>query len=89
MIPNTWIWEDIGNYYGAGASGISIYDNLYEIHLKSESEADKPTQIIRIAPEIQNLELTNEVLSSDLNSDQAYVFGSPEDNKRVIRRYHS
>ena len=85
MIPNTWIWEDIGNYYGAGASGISIYDNLYEIHLKSESEADKPTQIIRIVPEIPNLELTNEVLSSDLNSDQAYVFGSPEDNKRVIR----
>jgi len=85
MIPNTWIWEDIGNYYGAGASGISIYDNLYEIHLKSESEADKPTQIIRIVPEIPNLELKNEVLSSDLNSDQAYVFGSPEDNKRVIR----
>ena len=85
MIPNTWIWEDIGNYYGAGASGISIYDNLYEIHLKSESEADQPTQIIRIAPEIPNLELTNEVLSSDLNSDQAYVFGSPEENRRVIR----
>ena len=85
MIPNTWIWEDIGNYYGAGASGISIYDNLYEIHLKSESEADQPTQIIRIVPEIPNLELTNEVLSSDLNSDQAYVFGSPEENRRVIR----
>jgi len=85
MIPNTWIWEDIGNYYGAGASGISIYDNLYEIHLKSESEADKPTQIIRTVPEIPNLELTNEVLSSDLNSDQAYVFGSPEENRRVIR----
>ena len=85
MIPNTWIWEDIGNYYGAGASGISFYDNLYEIHLKSESEADKSAQIIRIVPEIPNLELTNEVLSSDLNSDQAYVFGNPEENRRVIR----
>ena len=85
MVPNTWIWEDIGNYYGAGASGISIYDNLYEIHLKSESEADQPTQIIRIVPEIPNLELTDEVLSSDLNSDQAYVYGSPEENRRVIR----
>ncbi len=85
MIPNTWIWEDIGNYYGAGASGISVYDNLYEIYLKSESEAEKPSQIIRIVPQIPNLELTNEVLSSDLNSDQAYVFGSPEDNKRVVR----
>ena len=84
-IPDTWIWEDIGNYFGAGASGISVFDNLYEIHLKSSSDAEKPTQIIRIDPEIPNLELTNEVLSSDLNSDQAYVFGSPFENKRVIR----
>jgi serine-type D-Ala-D-Ala carboxypeptidase/endopeptidase (penicillin-binding protein 4) len=84
-IPNTWIWEDIGNYFGAGASGISVFDNLYEIHLKSGIEAGKPTQIVRIVPEITDLELTNEVLSSDSNSDEAYVFGSPEDNKRVIR----
>lgn len=85
MIPNTWIWEDIGNYFGAGASGISVFDNSYEIHLKSGSKAGEPTQIVRIVPEIPNLELQNEVLSSDLNSDQSYVFGSPEENKRVIR----
>lgn len=84
-IPNSWVWEDIGNYYGAGASGITVYDNLYEIHLSSPDVADKPTQLIRINPEVPNLDLRNEVLSSDLNSDQAYVFGSPEENKRVIR----
>ena len=84
-IPGTWIWEDIGNYFGAGASGISIFDNKYEIHLKSGSEAGKPTQILRVVPEIPNLELTNEVLSSDINSDLAFVFGSPVENKRVIR----
>lgn len=84
-IPDTWIWEDIGNYYGAGASGISLFDNSYEFHLKSGSEAGKPTQIVQIVPEIPNLELTNEVLSSDINSDQAYVFGSPMENRRVIR----
>ena len=84
-IPNTWAWEDLGNYFGAGASGISTFDNVYEIHLKSESVAGKPTQVIGINPEIPNLELKNEVLSSDSNSDEAYVFGSPEENKRVIR----
>ncbi|MDP2114531.1 MAG: D-alanyl-D-alanine carboxypeptidase/D-alanyl-D-alanine-endopeptidase, partial [Bacteroidota bacterium] len=84
-IPNTWIWEDIGNYYGAGASGISIYDNLYEIHLKSEIEAGRTTKITGIVPEIPNLDLQNEVLSSDINSDQAYVFGSPMENRRIIR----
>ncbi len=85
MIPGSWVWEDLGNYYGAGASGISVYDNLYEIHLKSPEIADQPTQIVKIVPEIPNLELHNEVRSSDINSDQAYVFGSPEDSRRVIR----
>lgn len=85
MVPGSWVWEDLGNYYGAGASGISVYDNLYEIHLKSPAIADRPTEIVRIVPEIPMLELQNEVRSSDINSDQAYVFGNPEDSRRVIR----
>ncbi len=85
MIPNTWIWEDIGNYFGAGASGISVFDNLYEIHLSSEPVAERPTKIVKIVPEIPDLELVNEVQSSNVNSDQAYVFGSPDENKRIIR----
>jgi len=84
-IPNTWIWEDIGNYYGAGASGISVYDNQYDIHLTSGKEAGMPTTVRQIDPEIPDLELQNEVLSSDINSDQAYVFGSPMEYRRVIR----
>lgn len=84
-IPATWIWEDIGNYYGAGASGISVYDNLYEIHLSSGKETGILTKIEQITPEIPDLELQNEVLSSNINSDQAYVFGSPMENRRVIR----
>lgn len=84
-IPDTWVWEDMGNYYGAGASGISVFDNLYEIHLKSDAIAGKSTELTGIMPEIPNLELKNEVLSSDQNSDQAYVFGSPLETKRIIR----
>jgi len=84
-IPDTWVWEDMGNYYGAGASGISVFDNMYEIHLKSDAVAGKSTELISVIPEIPNLELKNEVLSSDENSDQAYVFGSPLENKRIIR----
>ncbi len=84
-IPNTWIWEDVGNYYGAGASGISYRDNLYEIHLSSGKEEGSATKIERTVPEIPGLDLRNEVLSSNFNADQAYVFGSPMENRRVIR----
>jgi len=85
QVPGSWVWEDLGNYYGAGGCGLSAFDNMYEIHLKSPQAADQPTQIIKITPEIPGLDIQNEVRSSDVNSDQSYVFGSPEDNKRVIR----
>ncbi len=83
-IPNTWIWEDIGNYYGAGASAISVYDNMFRITFMSAS-AGEPTRIISISPEVDGLELVNEVISSNDTRDLAYVFGSPWVGKKIIR----
>jgi len=85
QVPGSWAWEDLGSYYGAGASGISVYDNMFEIHLKSPETSGRPTKVLKINPEIPGLELQNEVLSSDINGDQTYVFGNPEDSRRVIR----
>lgn len=83
--PGSWVWEDLGSYYGATPSGISVFDNQFEIHLKSPSVAGQPTKILQIKPEVPGLEINSEVLSSDENSDQSYIFGNPEDSKRVIR----
>lgn len=85
LIPNTWIWEDLGNYYGAGACGLSVYDNLYEIHLSSPATAGKTTKFLSTKPPIPGLELDNQVLSANDPRDQAYVFGSPLNNQRTIR----
>lgn len=84
-IPPTWIWGDIGNYYGAGASAFSCYDNLFRITFKSPKEMGEKTEIISVIPKIEGLEIVNEVVSSDDNRDLAFVFGSPLDKKRVIR----
>jgi serine-type D-Ala-D-Ala carboxypeptidase/endopeptidase (penicillin-binding protein 4) len=84
-IPPTWIWGDIGNYYGAGASAFTCYDNLFRITFKSPKEVGEKTEIIATYPKIEGLEIVNEVVSSDDNRDLAYVFGSPLDKKRVIR----
>jgi D-alanyl-D-alanine carboxypeptidase/D-alanyl-D-alanine-endopeptidase (penicillin-binding protein 4) len=84
-IPDKWIWEDIGNYYGAGASGISVCDNQYQIHLSTGQEAGMPATVVRVDPEVPGLVLQNEVLTSDQNSDQSCVYGSPLENKRIIR----
>ncbi|MDE3213709.1 MAG: D-alanyl-D-alanine carboxypeptidase, partial [Bacteroidota bacterium] len=34
-LPGGWIWEDIGNYYGAGAGQLNWRENQYDLILKS------------------------------------------------------
>ncbi|MDD4107659.1 MAG: D-alanyl-D-alanine carboxypeptidase/D-alanyl-D-alanine-endopeptidase, partial [Prolixibacteraceae bacterium] len=83
-IPPKWTWEDIGNYYGAAASALTIYDNMFRISFRSPRNENQATEIISVYPRIGGLELDNRVISSGLNRDLAYVFGSPFDLKRVI-----
>lgn len=84
-VPATWIWEDIGNYYGAGPNAFTVYDNFYRITFQSPAVAGKPTRIINYYPKIEGIQMKNEVLSSEENVDNAYVFGSPFDKVRLIR----
>jgi len=80
-----WLWEDVGNYYGAGPSGLTVFDNLYEIHLQSPKEEGLLTKVIQINPEIPGLKINNEVLSSNINADEAFVFGAPYQYLHEIR----
>ncbi len=84
-IPPTWIWEDLGNYYGAGPGAFTVYDNLFRITFRSPNEAGKKTEIMSVYPKIPGLQLKNEVLSDNSNWDHAYVFGGPFDLQRVVR----
>lgn len=84
-VPATWIWEDIGNYYGAGANAFTVYDNLFRISFNSPKKAGKLTKVVSITPIIEGLKISNEVVSANNNSDNAYVFGSPLDKTRTIR----
>lgn len=49
-IPSTWIWGDIGNYFGAGANGLSYHDNKFSIFYNSGGQ-NTNAEIESIAPE--------------------------------------
>lgn len=85
LIPDTWIWGDIGNYYGSDASAFTIYDNKYQITFESPKQAGKLTKVLGTSPEIDSLSFINRVVSSDINRDLAYIYGSPYDYEREIR----
>ncbi|WP_319481064.1 D-alanyl-D-alanine carboxypeptidase/D-alanyl-D-alanine-endopeptidase [uncultured Draconibacterium sp.] len=84
-IPDSWVWGDIGNYYGAGPNAFTVFDNMYRITFSSPKKAGKLTKVTQTYPKIDGLQIVNEVLSADNNSDNAYVFGGPFDKNRVIR----
>lgn len=76
-IPGGWLWEDIGNYYGAGVSALTYSGNYYNIHFSSPSESGMPVTISKIDPLIDSLNLINKVLSSEVNRDMAFIYGAP------------
>ncbi|MGD1848554.1 MAG: D-alanyl-D-alanine carboxypeptidase/D-alanyl-D-alanine-endopeptidase, partial [Salibacteraceae bacterium] len=81
-VPSTWIWGDMGNYYGAGACGLSIYDNLFEVAFKSGPAPGDPTKVKHIVPEIPGMVLNNSVVAADIDYDDAYLFGAPHQMER-------
>ncbi len=82
-IPRTWIWEDIGNYYGAVPNSINYRDNMYSLHFAS-GKAGQKTRIVKTTPQNTGLEFDNQVLSSEINRDLAYIYGGSTSNLRRI-----
>lgn len=84
MIPATWIWGDLGNYYGAGPCGLSIYENMCQLTLSSGKRGDS-TVISCINPYVPGLSFENYVKGMSTSKDQSYIYGAPYQAKRVIK----
>ncbi len=84
IVPPTWSWEDMGNYFGAGACGLSVYDNYYTLFYKTSPKVGGKTKILRIEPEIPDLTIQNHVKSDNIRSDLSYIFGAPYTYFRYI-----
>ncbi|MCB0843261.1 MAG: D-alanyl-D-alanine carboxypeptidase/D-alanyl-D-alanine-endopeptidase [Bacteroidetes bacterium] len=86
MTPGEWPWEDMGNYYGAGASGLNINENSYRIDLKPGSTVGSATEILRTEPPMSDIAFFNELTTGRVGSgDNAYIFGAPYTFVRHIR----
>jgi D-alanyl-D-alanine carboxypeptidase/D-alanyl-D-alanine-endopeptidase (penicillin-binding protein 4) len=72
-----WEFGDLGNYYGAGASALSINQNLYKVTFRPGKAEGEPAEVIQIDPPIPYLRYRNEVTTGPQGSgDCVYVFGS-------------
>ncbi len=74
-VPARWQWEDTGNYYGAGAFGLSVFDNTCRVHLISSDSGSVPL-IHYIKPPQYSYTFTNRLVSEG-SSDRGYIFSAP------------
>lgn len=82
--PGSWAWEDLGNYYGASPSALTLFDNMIRLSFDSPVGYGQSVRLSKTAPPNEAICWENAVVSSSVNRDLAYVYGSPWDKKRVI-----
>lgn len=76
IIPEGWVWQDIGNYYGAGANALNWRENQYDLYLKSGSNIGSDVDISGTNPPyISGLSLVSKLKAARAGSgDNAYIY---------------
>lgn len=76
--PGGWTWDDMGNYYGAGARAFNWNENQYDLNLKAGKNAGDAVEISGTNPLIL-VPLINELTTGKPGSGDNSVIYLPED----------
>ncbi len=85
LVPREWTWEDVGNYYGAGSSGLTIRENKYTVYFEPDLTPGKPARVLKTDPPMPWIGFINQVNTAEPNTgDNVYILGSPYSNTRWL-----
>ena len=85
-IPNNWVWMDIGNYYGASTSALTINNNLYFLYFKPGKHVGDLAEVLRTEPVVDGLTFTNNMRTGKRGSgDNGYIFNAPLQFNATLR----
>ena len=79
--PDGWDWSDMGNYYGAGASGINFYDNTVKYYFDTPSTGEK-VKFKGTFPLDSMLKFSHTIKSANIRNDRSYLYGAPYSQDR-------
>ena len=86
-IPDGWIWQDIGNYYGAGANVLNWRENQFDLLLRSGSNVGDAVSIAGTIPASLNMNFESAALAAPKQTgDNAYIYFQPTGNNYGIVR---
>jgi len=76
-VPDRWYWMDLGNYYGAEVSALSINENLYRLVFKTGKDPADRAEVLRAEPD-PGLRFVNQMVSGEPGSgDNGYIYRGP------------
>lgn len=100
-VASSWLWEDIGNYYGAGVSPLSCFDNMSELLFKTGDVGEAATLTTikygggsyRATRDGINYSIgdsyTNSVTSfltsNSVGKDRGYIYSAPFSYDQIVR----
>ena len=83
--PDGWIWQDIGNYYGAGASALSWRENQFDLHLRA-NRAEQTVTVLKTIPEMPYIKFVNELKAgAEGTGDRVYAYLPPLGTTAYLR----
>lgn len=82
-ISPKWTWEDMGNYYGAGAYALSVYDNVCTVGFKTGAPGTI-AEVVSCSPDLPDFSVKSYVKAANTNSDDSYFYGAPLIGERTI-----
>jgi D-alanyl-D-alanine carboxypeptidase/D-alanyl-D-alanine-endopeptidase (penicillin-binding protein 4) len=84
--PGSWSWEDIGNYYAAQPSALTVNDGLYKLFFKPAGQEGGEAAVLRTEPYIDGLKFENVMKTGPAGSgDNGYIFAFPGQYQAVLR----
>ena len=73
----TWLWNDIGTYYGAGATGLMFYGNMQSFMASAGSSEGAPVNIQPSYPSCPWMEFRYDCVTGKAGTgDQLYMYAS-------------
>ncbi len=73
----TWPFEDIGNYFGAGPSGLTFNENQFKLTFQQQLEIGTRPYMNSISPYVPEFDLQNNTTSIDGGGDNVNIFSMP------------
>ena len=87
VLPDTWSWGDMGNYYGAGAYGLNMNENLYWVTFKPSNYMES-APILKTSPDLPYYQKINRVLTDKSGTgDQVNIYSTPYQDVLIMQGF--